>query len=149
MSATSKYESAAETAKKVRMVLKFWFPGIKFSVRSSNYAGGCSIRVSYTNGPAYELVNSLVRQMTSAGFDGMQDLKTYHDYYWMGEAFSGADYIFVDREITDDVRLATEMAVCADYGIDYEPVNANNIRIGGRWLSDHVYQQLRSQNIGC
>ncbi|WP_338423309.1 LPD29 domain-containing protein, partial [Xylella fastidiosa] len=47
----TKYLTCAETAKLVRKALKESFPDIKFSVKSSNYSGGASIRVSWIDGP--------------------------------------------------------------------------------------------------
>ena len=53
--------STAETAKLVRKALKKAFPGMKFSVRSSNYANGSSIDVSWTDGPTMKAVDEVVR----------------------------------------------------------------------------------------
>ena len=43
--------ACAETAKLVRAALKRSFPGCRFSVRSSTYAGGAAIHVSWVDGP--------------------------------------------------------------------------------------------------
>ena len=42
--------SCADTAKLIRADLKTNYPNVKFSVRSSVYSGGASIRVSWVDG---------------------------------------------------------------------------------------------------
>ena len=77
----TRWFSAADTAKLVRAALKRGFPGVKFSVRSSTYAGGASIDVSWTDGPLDTDVNPVVKRYAGAGFDGMIDLKYYRSHY--------------------------------------------------------------------
>ena len=94
----TRYLSCAETAKLIRQALKEAFPEIKFSVRSSVYSGGASIRVNWNEGPTSDQVKAIA----DAGFDGMQDLKTYKRKTLNGEPVSfGADYVFVGRDVPD------------------------------------------------
>jgi hypothetical protein len=79
---TTRYLSCAETAKLIRVALKKAFPGVKFSVRSSTYSMGASIRVGWTDGPTDKAVDSVVQVYSGAGFDGMIDLK-YHKSAWL------------------------------------------------------------------
>jgi len=72
-----RYLSVAETAKLIRPQLKTHFPGIKFSVRSSSYAGGASIDISWTDGPTTKEVDSVVGAYESKSFDGSIDLGCY------------------------------------------------------------------------
>jgi len=76
------YLSCAETSKFVRVALKKVFPNQKFSVRSSNYSGGSSIDVSWTDGVAQDKVDEVIKQFEGAGFDGHIDLK-YHIDHWI------------------------------------------------------------------
>lgn len=76
----TKYESAAETAKRLRLALKNAFPGVKFSVRSRTYSGGASIDVSWTDGPTAKTVDRLA------------------------DTFSGADFVFCHRENSPELR---------------------------------------------
>lgn len=69
------YISAVEAAKMIRAELKKKFPGVKFSVRSQSYAGGSSVNVSYTDGPAYKRVVAIVEAYEGASFDGMIDME--------------------------------------------------------------------------
>lgn len=114
----TKYKTTAEVAKIIRKELAANFPGIKFSVRSSTYSGGSSIRVEYTDGPAYEKVNSLVRKFNGASFDGMIDLKSYNDAIeYNGEKISlGVDFIFVDRHASNETFKAICLAIAEKWG---------------------------------
>lgn len=69
--------STTDTAKLIRVVLGRKFPGVKFSVKSSKYAGGSSIRVHWIDGPTAKLVEAYVKTFAGADFDGMIDLKFY------------------------------------------------------------------------
>src|SRR4051812_23462665 len=71
------YEGSVGTAKRCRAVLKKAFPGQKFSVRSEKYSGGCSVHISWVDGPQTDAVEPLVKVFKSATFDGMIDLKEH------------------------------------------------------------------------
>jgi hypothetical protein len=70
----AEYLSCSATAKLVRVALKKAFPGIKFSVRSSVYSGGASIRVGWTDGPSSKAVKAVAGAYAGGGFDGMIDM---------------------------------------------------------------------------
>jgi len=99
------YLSCADTAKLLRKALKTAHPGIKFSVRSNTYAGGASINVKWTDGPTEERVKATTSLYSGATFDGMIDLKEYHDSLLADEngnvqhVHFGADFIFTNREV--------------------------------------------------
>lgn len=100
----SKYLSCAETAKLLRQALKESFPGVKFSVRSSTYAGGASIRVGWTDGPTAKMVETVSGKFSGAYFDGMIDYKGYKYHELDGEQIHfGADFIFTERAYSDGV----------------------------------------------
>lgn len=107
---THKWLSCADTAKLVREVLKAKFPGTKFSVRSSNYAGGASISISYIDGPPSREVESACDHLRASDFNAMEDLKEYRGGTLLveGEEFEqihyGADYISARREFTPAVE---------------------------------------------
>jgi hypothetical protein len=79
----ARYLSCAETAKLVRAALAKNFPGVKFSVRSSEYAGGASIDVRWTLGPTVKEVDDIAGQYESASFDGMIDMETQYSHWLM------------------------------------------------------------------
>lgn len=78
---TGEYLTCAETAKLVRAALKRAFPGVKFRVRSSVYAGGAAIDVGWIDGPRSEAVERVAGAFAGADFDGMVDLKTYSQHW--------------------------------------------------------------------
>ena len=94
------YLTCAETAKLLRKSLATHFPNQKFGVRSHTYSGGASIRVSWIDGPSVAAVETICQPFEGASFDGMIDLKSYHDsiHPETGESVHfGADYIFEER----------------------------------------------------
>ena len=114
------YERAKDTAAKLRKTLKKEFPGIKFSVRSEEYAGGNSVSITYVDGPALRKVKHIAGAYESAAFDAMQDLKTCPGYTdpETGERVSGADWVQVHREYTKAVVLRAVRAILTKYGRD-------------------------------
>lgn len=114
----AKYISCTETAKIIRKELKSNFPGIKFSVRSSSYAGGASISIEWLDGPSLPSVESIVKRFQGATFDGSIDLQSYVDAEWEGEQVHfGADYVNCHRNHS---RLFVEAIVkqfCQRYGV--------------------------------
>lgn len=107
MNAEREYLSVADTAKLIRTNLKQVFRDVKFSVRSSSYSGGASIRIHWTDGPCPVRVERVAKRYEGADFDGMQDLKTSKTAVLMGadgrprEVRFGADFVFCEREVTD------------------------------------------------
>ena len=99
MSETRRYLTCAETAKEIRKALHVAFPLFKaFSVRSSVYSGGASISIRWTDGPNAHDVDAVAGHFSGASFDGMIDLKSYHDSDLNGERVHfGADYVFTYR----------------------------------------------------
>lgn len=80
--ATTEHISAVDTAKLVRKALRRRFPGVRFSVRTSTYSGGASVRVGWTDGPTSWDVDAVVKPYAGAGFDGSIDLR-YHTAAWL------------------------------------------------------------------
>lgn len=78
---TKRYIDVAESAKMIRALLKSKFPGVKFSVKSSRYAGGASIRIEWFNGPTDKQVRGFTDAFAGAGFDGMIDMQYYKTAY--------------------------------------------------------------------
>jgi hypothetical protein len=106
--------SVTETAAELRKALKRTFPTVRFSVRSSSYAGGASIRIHWTDGPTAQEVDRIAQVFSGADFDGMQDLKTYHDSEWQGRQVSwGADFVFAERSYSRAFLSAVAAEVCA------------------------------------
>lgn len=74
--------SPTETAKLIRRTLRREHPAIKFSVRTSKYAGGASVNVRWTDGPTEFAIRKLLAPFAGQGFDGSIDL-AYHRHAWL------------------------------------------------------------------
>jgi hypothetical protein len=127
--ARKRYLSAAETAKLVRQALNDAHPGVKFSVRSHNYAGGASVRVNWTDGPTCREVEATARRYAGADFDGMTDIKSYHDTLLSTEDGAevvsfGADFVPCQRTISDEYRARLEKEIEDFTGEPYNPSKA-------------------------
>lgn len=112
------YESAAETAKKIRKMLKDAFPGVKFSVKSSTYSMGSSVYASWTDGPLQEDVDAILDRFKSGSFDGMQDMYVSTGYEWEGKIVIGAKYVSGSRALTPERRAVIEAKLQSDYRDD-------------------------------
>jgi hypothetical protein len=80
----TRYVSAAETAKLIRVELKKAFPRVRFSVRTKTYSTGASIDISWTDGPTSKRVDAVVSLFDGHGFDGMIDMQYYIDAWVLG-----------------------------------------------------------------
>ena len=101
-----KYISCVDTAKLIRAALKESFAGVKFSVTSSQYAGGASITIKYVDGPTSKQVEAVVKIFEGSYFDGMQDYKGQNYAAIDGQEIRfGADFVFVNR-YTSDAAMA-------------------------------------------
>lgn len=108
-----KYLTTAETAKLIRSHLKQYYPEVKFSVRSDNYAGGSSIRVTYDS----DVIGSFALKQElaifeGATFDGSIDLKEYKGAMFCEEdgtqVYSGTDFVFVSNDNYEFERAIRE-----------------------------------------
>ena len=129
------YLSCADTAKLVRAALKETFPGVKFSVKSSVYAGGASINIAYTDGPSASQVEAVAQAFQGAYFDGMTDYKGSNYNTLDGQAVRfGADFIFVKRNFTAPTLTGVVVQVCNYYGFDNEVL----IDGGGQYFGAYI-----------
>jgi hypothetical protein len=108
-----------DTAKFVRAALRAAFPRTKFSVRSAKYAGGSSIDVHWTDGPTEPQVTAITCLYRGATFDGMTDMKSYHDAILSTDGGAeavhfGVDFIPSSRRISDAFRRQLEQEI-ADF----------------------------------
>lgn len=98
----SEYIKPADTAKLVRAALKESFPSVKFSVRTSTYSGGASIRINWTDGPTQKQVDSIISAFKGAYFDGMIDYKGSNFAILDGRRVRfGADFIHTSRDFSE------------------------------------------------
>lgn len=108
----------AAAAKLLRQILKESFPGTKFSVRTSSYAGGSSITVCWSDGPSADQVKPLTSKLEGKYFDGMIDYAGYNYLTLDGKPFSSVSYVFEERDYSDEWVLDAIDQVKASWGID-------------------------------
>jgi len=156
------YYSVTETAKFIRKDLKSAFPGVKFSVRSSSYSGGASIRVYWIDGPTEAQVKDVTRRYVGSTFDGMIDLKSYIDYTDENgnRIHYGADHVFVERKNTLPACRLAVAAACKEWGWnpatfeivpEYTGKNAEadcyTILLADRGWDDWLLRQVRNERL--
>lgn len=141
------YMSAAETAKMVRVALGEAFPGVKFSVRTSTYAGGASIDVRWVDGPNAAMVDSVAGTFSGAYFDGSIDYKGSTRAMIDGREVSfGADFIHVHRAMSRPFLLAAKAAAVRKYGALVAGVAVLDSVSGGAYFDSADYDAFRLVN---
>lgn len=125
-----KISSHALGAKNIKKELKKKWPAVKFSVKSNSFSGGDDIHVRWEDGPREEEVNKILDKYEEGSFDGMTDCYDYnHENVWP-DVFGGAKYVMGQREISDELAEKTLRKVCAEYGVEYQGLNARYDTIG-------------------
>jgi hypothetical protein len=157
-----KFLTCAETAKLVRAELKKQLPDFKFSVKSSNYAGGASVDVSWTNGLPQSEVEKVVDKFSGAGFDGMVDLQYYKSHWLLPdgsvqvarcdyrdienakplgavEVQFGADHIMCNRHLLDDlqIRIAEDIGKIGE--LHFNGDMCKGFEYGNRWFDWWIF----------
>ena len=129
------------------------FAGVKFSVRGDSYSGGASTRVNYVDGPPLDEVEPVAKAFAGASFDGMIDLKSYHSaasFDADGVPVSvhyAADFVFVDREFSDDVKRDAEAFLVQAFAAEGKTFDPNE-RNTSHELPQAFYQRATEENGG-
>ena len=136
MKATPVHISLTDTAKLIRTVLKARFPGVKFSVRSERYAGGCSISVRWVDGPSS--IDGILSPYNGKGFDGMIDMAYYRGAWF----FPDGSAAFRQTSGTTDSMGMVPAESTQEPTTDAVPVSfAANYVFGHRRLSKEQVQK--------
>jgi len=134
-----KLTEAAQAAKLIKAELKKAFPSVKFSVRSSNYAGGDSVHVNWTNGPTRDAVTEITDKYQYGHFDGMIDLYEYSNNI---EGLPQAKYVLEQRTISDDVYEAKKAEIAKEFGIEDAADENQWMFAFNDWSNHVVYREL-------
>jgi hypothetical protein len=119
-------------AKNIRTELKRAYPSVAFSVRTSKYSGGDSVRISWTDGPTSEQVECITNKYAGGSSDGMTDSYDYKRSPWT-EVYGDSKYIFCDRDYSDEMIASTIRRVCNRLGgMDAIPT-VDDYRKGELW----------------
>lgn len=160
----ARHIDTAEVAKLIRKALSgafsASFPDTRFSVKISRYSGGSSVRVRWTDGPTTAMVEAIAKRFQGSSFDGMVDLKSYHDSELDGERVHfGADHVFCERAFSVGLAQRAADAICRRYGLprlkvgeyawggaDLSAARGVSVKGSGDWrnpdLSDLIYRDL-------
>lgn len=90
---------ATLVASNLRKLLKAGYPGVKFSVRKSDYS---CVRVNWTDGPTSWEVAPIIKQFSAGRFDGMSDCYEYEARPF-SELFGSVNYLFDERKFSEVV----------------------------------------------
>ena len=104
-----------EAVMNLKKLLKHEFPGVKFSVKR-RYKGSDSVGISWTDGPTAEAVENIAMQfkgVTFNAYDDSTDVLTTD----FNTLFGSLDYIFTERDYSEEVSKAEETKVIEDYPI--------------------------------
>lgn len=119
------YISATDTAKLVRKALKENFPSTKFSVRTTQYAGGASLDVNWTGGPTTPKVDAVVKNFEGSEPDASGDFCDPVIHEKDGQRIHyGARHILTMRMITQATYDTIQTEVLASMSMT--PAEAQN-----------------------
>jgi len=137
----------ARAAKNLRIELSQTFPGIKFSVRSSSFAGGNDVTISWTLGPTRKEVKAIADKYQDGHFDGMIDLYEY-DRSAFGSAvdtvLGRAKYVSESRRFPEELHEQVGRDLCALQHVPYDGLRTSGLLGSGDRtdLQSHVNQLL-------
>lgn len=119
-------------AKNARRILARTFPRTKFSVKTSRYSGGDSLRVSWVDGPTTAQVDAIVRPFQGGSFDGLRDCYDYERNAWR-DTFGDAKYTFCTR--TDSLHaVASALRTVRQWHSDVpETATPEDYKAGRLW----------------
>lgn len=137
-----KYANQVLAAKNIRIALKREFPGQKFTVKSSSFANGDSVDISWTDGPTTEQVTKITGRHQYGYFNGMEDLYEYNGNVFP-DVFGRSKYVQENRKISHETRdkIAEELGYK-----DLERDEDGNIKDTSGDISRHIYQVSREKS---
>jgi hypothetical protein len=140
---TTEISGHALAAQNIRTELKAAFPLIKFSVRTSTFAGGNDCRVEWTEGPTAKEVEKITDKYSLGQFDGMEDIYRYSAGVF-NNLFGGIKYLFSEREIPQS-RKDSILAIL-------DPICGESFGAAGSWerkqnMDRIIYQALAATDL--
>jgi hypothetical protein len=105
-----KSSSHAATAAAIREDLKKVFKGFKFSVTSEQFAGGDSVRISWTNGPTTDEVQKISSKYEMGQFNGMEDI---YEYSNRDSNLPQVKYVSESRTVSEEILTQIKTDICS------------------------------------
>jgi hypothetical protein len=133
---------AAATAKAIRAKLKEVFPEVKFSVTSSNFAGGNSVDINWTDGPVTSLVERITDQYQYGRFDSMTDCAYSVSIDEEKLGCSGAKFVHCQREQSEARKQELEFHCFEKSGQSIEEFLGYG---RGSWAYENQYPETWEQ----
>lgn len=155
--------TAAQCSKMVKGILKAAFPTTKFSVRSSYFANGNSVDITWNLGPVTKRVEELVNEFQYGHFDGMIDLYKMSN---RRDNIPQAKFVSCHREHKSDEEIANDKLKWSNpqrqdlwktedtlfqimlkdlakvAGVEYIDENSTRTQSGSMYLSDLLHRVL-------
>lgn len=100
-----KRSTAANAAAAIREELKKTFPGIKFSVTSSNFSMGNSVEIRWEDGPTNDEVEAITSKYQYGRFNSMEDI---YEYTNTREDIPQAKYVHERRDMSEATKKVLE-----------------------------------------
>ena len=117
-------------AKNLRIELARAFPGVRFSVKTSRFSMGDSIRVRWLDGPTVGQVEPIANRYEGGAYDSERDLYVYHRNAWR-EVFGWAKYVHVDRQDSPRAVASALRTVAMKWGPLPDTATPENWERGG------------------
>ena len=136
---TKQITRQAAAAKAIRADLKRLFPETKFAVRSTSFAGGDAVRITWTDGPTTLHVDALVNQYEAGQFDSTTDMYNYTN---RRKDVPTVKYITTHREYSQERQEEARAITAAQEARMVDP--------SPQWLQDkRTGDLLFQQNMNC
>lgn len=108
--------ASAACAAAIREELKNAYPGVKFSVTSSNFAGGNSVDISWLDGPTSDQVQAITSKYRYGHFDGMEDI---YEYSNSRDDIPQAKFVSENRSMSEEVTASITEQLKTQWGAEY------------------------------
>jgi hypothetical protein len=133
-----KQSEHAHVAQLIKKELRERYPLTEWRVKSSIFAGGDSVDVSYTDGPTSHQVQEMLDKYVNSTFDCMTDCSNYVEPNYGG---SGVRFASANRHYSkeaEDVARARLVKLYDLQGLtDQDPI-PDNWRVGGYYCIDQL-----------
>jgi hypothetical protein len=132
---------SAKAAAAIKAELKKAFPAIKFSVKSHNYSGGDSVRISYNDAVPVEQIEAITDKYQYGNFNGMEDI---YEYSNNRNDIPQSKYIFVDRTISEENKQIVKKEIEAKYRVSLDD-QKECFNLFREWPDTVIYRETRQR----
>lgn len=128
---SNQYTDIVEIARAIRARLRETYPGDTFSVRTSRFSGGASVRIAWLDGPCERAVRETLADIENA--DQYRAAYDLHGDYWTGSHYWHYERAYT-ADLIENVLDALDGVLETDArAADGVQVHAGHLKIGGRY----------------